>query len=82
MCTGIEVQQAGRACNQSCARSGARAAVILALNTENGNEKKCWPDLVEGACRSRAFASGCNIVVGLVWSSSHARPFAFLRGCE
>ena len=82
MCTSVEVQQVGWAHDQSFARSGTRAAVIWALDTRIRNERKPRPESVGGACRARAFASGCNIVVGLVWSSSHARPFAFLQGCE
>ena len=82
MCTGVEVQQAGWVRDQSSAWSGARAAVIWALDIGNDNEKKPWPDLVGGACRARAFASGCNIVVGLVWSLSHAKPLAFFEGAN
>ena len=72
------MQQAGWARDQSSAQSGARAAVIWALDTGNGNKRKPRPDLVGGACRAKAFPLGCNIIVGLVWSSSHARPLVFL----
>ena len=82
MCTGVEVQQAGWARDQSFARSVARAAVIWALDTGIGNERKPRLDLVGGAYRATAFVLGCNIVLGLVWLLSHARPLAFLRACE
>lgn len=52
--------------------------MIWALNTGIGNKRKPWPDLVGGACRARIFVLGFNIIVGLVWLSSHTRPLVFL----
>lgn len=61
--TGIEVQQMGRARSQSLTLRVAKVAVTWALNTQIDNERKLQPDLVKGACRVKAFASGCNTIV-------------------
>ena len=66
--------------SQSLTRRAAKAAMRRVLDTEIGNKKKPWIDLVKRACRVRAFVPGCNTVVGRPeWSSSHARLLVFLQ---
>lgn len=61
---GVEIQWAEWAVRgQSLARRVARVAVTGALDTEIGNEKRPRTDSVKGACRGKASAMDCNILV-------------------
>lgn len=84
MCTGVEVQQAGRVVQgQSLARRVAKVDVTGAPDVEVGHEIKLLIDLVRGAYKVRAFMPGCNTVVARPgWPSFPARLPAFPQVCK